>query len=334
MPPINQVLARAKSTLANPHELHLLLADVLGCSPQSLIANLPDSISATQAKKFLAFAKKRATGYPLAYLLNSQPFYHHEFFVNQHVLIPRPETEMLVDVIIKNLRDPNSTYGLQVTDYGLQSLIADIGTGSGAIAISLAKAFPRHGISRGLAERGGASRSKFSAENYAYPEKYLARECVNILATDVSTNALAVAQKNAATHSVTDQITFLHGNLLEPIKKAGLTPDIIVANLPYLPAQEILAPTPNGTFVSADEWQTIKHEPRLALIGGNQGDELIRTCLQQAAILNPQPQALYLEAAPSQLPTLTKFAQKLFPNHTIKILKDLSNQDRFFIIKK
>lgn len=132
------------------------------------------------------------TNKPLAYLLGNQPFLEHKFMVNPDVLIPRPETEEMVELVIKKLKDQAK-----------KLKILDIGTGSGVIAVSLAK--------------------------------YLKN--VEIVATDICYAALRVAKENAQNLKVKSHIKFLQGNLFDPIDKEVF--DVIISNPPYIPTTVI-----------------------------------------------------------------------------------------------
>jgi len=178
---INNLLFWAiKKTTALDAEV--LLSHTLN-KPKSFLYTYPEKkLTQAQVRKYKSLISRRAKHEPVAYITGHKEFYGLDFYVNQHTLIPRPETEALVEKIIKN-KDIHS--------------IADIGTGSGCIAIALAKNNPK----------------------------------LNIYAIDISSKALTVARKNAKAHKVKN-ITFKQGNLLEPIKNIKL--DAIVANLPYL----------------------------------------------------------------------------------------------------
>lgn len=143
------------------------------------------ALTFAQLIKFKALIIKRKRGEPVAYLVSKKEFYGRDFFVNKRVLVPRPETETIIEAVLEYcdtnaLPSPN---------------IADVGTGSGCIAITLALEIPR----------------------------------AKVLATDISKKALFVAQKNA--RLLKASVTFTRGNLLLPLK--GKHIDIITANLPY-----------------------------------------------------------------------------------------------------
>jgi release factor glutamine methyltransferase len=175
----------------DPREIRDLLAFVLKQDPVYLIAHPSKNISAAKKKQFLELLNKRKAGIPFAYLVSYQPFYGLNFFINSKVLIPRPETEQLVDIALKAMVSKP------------RGIIADIGTGSGCIAIALAIKLPQS----------------------------------RIIASDVSLAALQVAKINARRLKVQSHINFRNGSLLTPIQKKERL-DLLIANLPYLTAKE------------------------------------------------------------------------------------------------
>lgn len=162
----------------------LLLSYVLK-KPRSYLYIWPQkTITKKQEARYKHLIQKRLKFEPVAYLIKSKEFYGLNFYVDKNVLIPRPETECLIDEVRKE------------AEASTPRRIADIGTGSGCIAITLKKYLPK----------------------------------AKVYACDISKKALAVAKKNARKHKV--KIFFKRGDLLEPYKKTRL--DLIVANLPYL----------------------------------------------------------------------------------------------------
>lgn len=193
---ISQSLADAEHRLTlsgiDRNEAKDLLAFVVKKSTGFLLTNGSCRLSAIQEKKFLRLLKKRISGLPFAYCVGTKGFYELEFAVTPSVLIPRPETESLIDWVLKNISKD------------FDGSITDVGTGSGCIAVTLAKYLPK----------------------------------AKIFAVDVSQAALTVAKKNARTNKVSSRIKFLKGNLLSGIKDT--TPiHLIVANLPYLSKEEL-----------------------------------------------------------------------------------------------
>jgi release factor glutamine methyltransferase len=179
----------------------LLLLHTLGKERTWLYAHPEERISNTDLKLFESLLARRAAGEPTQHLTGKQEFWGLEFEVTPDVLIPRPETEHVIEVVLDRLAVREICAGRKqtLTGHGLQ--IVDVGTGSGCIAIALAKELP------------GA----------------------RILANDISPAALAVARRNAERHSVADRLAFLQMNLLVPL--AG-NYDLIVSNPPYVGRNE------------------------------------------------------------------------------------------------
>jgi release factor glutamine methyltransferase len=166
-------------------ESEVLIRHMLNLTRAQLFTDLSVELSPGQQAAIDLRAERRLDGEPLAYIINSREFYGLDFFVDSRVLIPRPETELLVEETIRLFKDRT------------EAVLADIGTGSGAIAVSV-------------------------AVNLA---------AAKILATDVSPQALEAAGANARRHRVEERIDFLQGDLLEPLKSPA---DAIIANLPYV----------------------------------------------------------------------------------------------------
>ncbi len=172
-------------------DAEVLLGVVLGLSRAQVLARAHTTIRRPERGHFAALIQRRMRGEPVAYILGRREFYGRDFMVDRRVLIPRPETEELVD------RSLDALQGLPAPR------VADIGTGSGAIAVTLAAELPD----------------------------------AHVVATDTSEGALQVAANNARHHGVEARITFHQGSLLEPL--AGLPSfDLIVANLPYVGTSE------------------------------------------------------------------------------------------------
>lgn len=171
-------------------ESEILLAHALGIKKTNLYAHPENTFPSHHLSIFQSYIKRRAQHEPTAYITGIQPFMSLDFFVDHSVLIPRPETEQLVETVSR------------VTGRGSWVAIADIGTGSGAIAVSLAKHLP-----------------------YA-----------RVIGIDSSAEAIKIAQRNAEAHKVTDRCQFIVGNMFELSTEKV---DIIVSNPPYIPTAEI-----------------------------------------------------------------------------------------------
>jgi len=173
-------------------DVELLLTKALKQNKEHLYKNPKKKLTSNQLNNFKKLFSRRLKGEPIAYLLGYQEFFKLKIQVDKNALIPRPETELLVEEVI-NYCKANKIKS-----------IADIGTGSGAIIIALAK--------------------NLKADFYG---------------TEISNKALEIAEENAKIHKA--NIKFYKGNLLEPIKDKN--PEIIVANLPYLTNKELKNPT-------------------------------------------------------------------------------------------
>jgi release factor glutamine methyltransferase len=177
-----------------------LLAHAGGVTRQEMIAHRERELTPDVAQRFGELVEKRAHGVPLAYVTGEAGFYGRMFGVDERVLVPRPETELAIEWAVRHLRAIGRENGSA----------ADVGTGSGAIAVTLASEL------RGL----------------------------SVYASDVSQDALAVARRNAARNDVFQHVTFLHGDLAAPLLPYAPF-DCVVANLPYVPTADCAgAPDP------------------------------------------------------------------------------------------
>ena len=185
-------------------EAEVLLAHAWGRSREELLIHPEQEVPEAAARQFLALAGQRAGGVPAAYLTSAREFMSLLMAVTPAVLIPRPETEVLVEEVLRWLasRTTGACYSGRGTVFD-QPLVADVGTGSGAIAVSLA-------------------------------HYHLA---VQVTAIDISEAALEVAAVNAARHGLADRISFLAGDLLAPLLARGDAGagTAVAANLPYIP---------------------------------------------------------------------------------------------------
>lgn len=182
-------------------DAEVLLAHVLGTRREHLYAHPERRLDAGEYAAYQAALERRLTRLPVAYITGRKEFMSLEFLVDENVLIPRPETETLVEALIERLRGHEA----EARDGGggrAPVIVADIGTGSGAIAVSIAW-FVRH---------------------------------ASLIAVDISPGALRVARENARRHGVEDRIEFLEGDLLSPLAGRGLEGRIyaVVSNPPYL----------------------------------------------------------------------------------------------------
>ncbi|MEI7694568.1 MAG: peptide chain release factor N(5)-glutamine methyltransferase [Chlorobium sp.] len=178
----------------------LLLGHVLSQSRLQLYLNHDRPISREELDRFRTFCRERLDGRPVQYITGEQYFYGLPFTVDERVLIPRPETELLVEHALEFL-------GTRVLAGKVEGTVLDIGTGSGCIAVTMAKLSP----------------------------------ALRVVAVDCSPDALVVARLNAERHGVASQIAFIQADLFEPYFAAKLPAasyELIVSNPPYIPRQE------------------------------------------------------------------------------------------------
>ena len=175
-------------------ESEILLRHTLGTNQVQLYQNLNSDLSPEQEKIFWELVNRRIKGEPTAYITEHREFFGLDFFVDSDVLIPRPESELLVEK------------ALSLAQHRPITIVAEIGTGCGAIAIALAVNLPQ----------------------------------ITIYAIDISAPALKVARINCERHGITNRVHILQGDLLDPLPESV---DLIIANLPYIEAEEL--PQPN-----------------------------------------------------------------------------------------
>lgn len=207
---------RAESVPNDLLDAQTLLAHALNCDRTHLIVHFNQQLTDEQQNSYQALIARRATGEPLQYITGQQEFFGLPFIVTPAVLIPRPETEILVEEVIR----------LAQLHHWTNPVIVDAGTGSGCIAVTLAR------------ELAGAQ----------------------VIATDISTEALAVARRNAELNGVAERIHFLHSDWLDALP-AEIVADFIVSNPPYVAVHEM--PTLQR---EVREW-----EPALALTDQSDG---------------------------------------------------------------
>jgi len=210
-------------------DAELLLGTAVGAGRTAVVAHPEAPVGPDAARRYQADIERRATGEPVAYIRGLKEFYGLAFSVDPRALIPRPETERIVE-----LAEAEVMRRLGLSSPAVQPLrIVDVGTGSGAIAVALAASLRRRG----------------------------AAEAIEILATDVSAEALALARENAVSHAVADRVTIEPADLL-PGRPASF--DLVLANLPYV-RHDAMAALPIATTF----------EPALALDGGVDGLEVV-----------------------------------------------------------
>ncbi len=266
-PEITQLVELPQQTLL------VLLSHVLEQPQTWILAHNEAALSATQQAKLTALIARLKQGVPLPYLTGRQEFFGLSFEVSPAVLIPRPETELLVETALRWLRS-----------HPAANSAVDVGTGSGCIAVSLA----------------------------------VNTSTLHIVATDISAEALAIAQRNAQIHHVEDRITFQEADLIS----ADLGRfDLICANLPYVPTSELA------------KVNSLPYEPVLALDGGPDGLALIKRCLACAPAHIRAPGMLLFEIEATTGDAGLALACNVFPQAKISLMPDLTGKERLLTIE-
>ncbi|MEI7025735.1 N5-glutamine methyltransferase family protein [Paenibacillus sp. y28] len=304
-----------------PWSAELLLQHLLDWDRTTLYLQWHERFPAGLAESWERLLNRRASGEPVQYLIGRQEFYGLSFEVTPAVLIPRPETELLVERILfhgqrmwpeagqqagaatqqKPLANAAAEEGIfgdtgdleedttsgRVRSAGILPggpAVADVGTGSGAIPVTLAVHRP----------------------------DWIVRS------SDISADALAVARRNAALNGVAERVELLQGDLLEPYIRDGLPVDILVSNPPYIPSADI------------EELQTEVRdfEPRSALDGGADGLDLYRRMLGQISGLIAVPRLVGFEVGQGQAQAVAALLRKLGYWDEIEVIPDLAGIER------
>ncbi|MFK8186524.1 MAG: peptide chain release factor N(5)-glutamine methyltransferase [Phormidesmis sp.] len=285
----NWAIQQAQSNQIDPYEVDWLLQGLTDLSSLSLQlgsyrsqSNLDCQVSLTQLTQ--KWHRRIADSVPVQYLAGETPWREFSITVSPDVLIPRPETELIIE-IAQTLATQTPSKSNPDNHHW-----ADLGTGSGAIALGLATTFPT----------------------------------ANIHAVDISQQALAIAQGNAKKHNLTDRITFYPGSWLSPLRslKGKLTG--IITNPPYIPTQT----------VQTLQIEVTKHEPHIALDGGQNGLDAITTLITHSAHYL-QPGGIFVtELMAGQAETVASLLKQNGQYTQINIHPDLAGINRFVSARK
>lgn len=236
------------------------------------------NLEAAELTRFHDLVARRLQREPAAHILGMREFYGLAFEVTPAALVPRPETELLVDIAISEFAEMTASASIdsrQSTIDNSGPVVADVGTGTGCIAIAIALRLPD----------------------------------VQVIATDISPPALAVARRNRERHGA--QVQFVAGDLAAPVRHA----DIILANLPYIPTDEVRELEP----------EVRDFEPIAALDGGHDGLALIRRLIDDCAA-RLRPRLLALEVGYGQADSVEAYAKR--QGAATELVKDLACIDR------
>ena len=188
---LGQACTKLSQSISPDLDARVLLAHVLDVEPAFLFAHSDERLSQAQRRAFQSALARRAAGEPIAYIIGRKGFYDLDLITTPAVLVPRPETELLLEEALRRVAPDRPI------------TVADIGAGSGALAIAFARQRPRS----------------------------------KVYATDISADALDIARLNADRYRVS--VEFLLGNLAQPLIDSGLQVDLLMANLPYIASAEL-----------------------------------------------------------------------------------------------
>ncbi|MEK6776594.1 MAG: peptide chain release factor N(5)-glutamine methyltransferase [bacterium] len=257
------------SGVPNPRvDAESIMASVLGMDRLALYLD-PRTLKESERGIFFGLVKRRCSREPLQYILGEASFYGRSFHVTPDVLIPRPETELLVEACLERIGRPGR--------------IMDVGTGSGCIAVTLACELPE----------------------------------ARVLALDAEENALSVALSNARRHGVSERIRMICGDLAAAIR-SGCRADLVVANLPYIPAAAL-----DHLQIEVRDF-----EPVLALQGGEDGLLLIRRLIADLPRLLQPAGLAALEIGEDQGEAVESLFEETHSFGKVEIIKDLSGRNR------
>lgn len=244
--------------------------------PHQLYLMMDEEVDEELLKQFQDGMQRYMNGEPIQYINGKENFFSRDFIVNENVLIPRYETEELVENILYKIDD-------YFDDYSSIDL-CDVGTGSGAIAITLALEEPK----------------------------------LNVVATDISEEALEVAKANAS--ELDAQVTFYQGDMLEPLIDRQQKFDIFVSNPPYIPQDQEI------------ESVVKDNEPHVALFGGNDGLYFYRKIFKDVRHVLKDRALLAFEMGFDQRKLMSQAVEQYFPGIPYEIIKDINGKDRMLFI--
>lgn len=308
-----------------------LLLHVLGMDRAALLLAWHDLLPVKKGEEWQALVRRRATGEPIQYIIGEEWFYGRPFAVTPAVLIPRPETELLVEAVLEaadrlwpaaavdalpeaagsaqgqglpglagspqGQEPPEHAGGLVYGLPGRQAgnpgasaaapTVVDVGTGSGAIAVTLAA--QRHGW--------------------------------RLCASDLSSDALEVARANADRHGVADRVTFVQGDLLAPFMVSGSRIDVLVSNPPYIPSADM----------AGLQREVRDYEPHLALVGGTDGLDPYHRMLDQLQLLPAIPRIVAFELGMGQPRIVADLMRDIGAWDDIRIITDYNGIERHIL---
>ncbi|MGD6802265.1 peptide chain release factor N(5)-glutamine methyltransferase [Rossellomorea aquimaris] len=252
----------------------LLIKHLLEMDRSQLLANQRMVLSDKVKLEFVRGITSHIQGTPIQHIIGHEEFYGRRFRVSEHVLIPRPETEELVYHTLDKIKKYFAGQD--------QLKLADIGTGSGAIAVTLKLEKPELAVS----------------------------------AVDISSEALTVAEKNA--EALGAQVSFLEGDLLQPLISAEEKLDVLVSNPPYIPLSDL----DSLSEVVKD------HEPHSALFGGESGLDFYQRFMEELPKVMNSRYLIGFEIGVGQGEAVAGMLRGAFPDARTEIIHDINGKDR------
>lgn len=275
-------------------DAELLLAHAIGVDRTAVIAHGEAPVGADATATYESLIARRETGEPVAYLRGIKEFHGIALTVDARALIPRPETELLVDTAIATVMTA-LTSGVDRSGF---LRVADVGTGSGAIGVALA---------------------------VALRQRRVPPDDLDIVAIDVSDDALDLARENAVAHGVGDRLRFVASDLL-PADARSSSFDVVLANLPYVRAGELDA--------SAGKPVSTTFEPRLALDGGPDGLAVVGRLLDQLEWALAADGTALLEIGADQGDTAPALVTERLPGWDHDVIPDLAGLPRVLRVRR
>lgn len=254
-----------------------LLLHLLQCTRSQYLQRLDEPLSEIQAEQYFEWIQRVLKGEPYQYIIGVQEFFGREFQVSPAVLIPRPETEILVEQVLEACQS--------VWPKHKRIAALDIGTGSGAIAITLALESPQ----------------------------------LELLAVDISNEALEVARHNASAHGAS--VRFVQSDLLDAFQADAPKIDLIVSNPPYIALEE----------KSLLERTVVDFEPHLALFAEEDGTYFYRRIIEQSPLVLQSPGVLAFEVGQGQAEQVAALVRHTYPHARCQVKKDLAGVERIVL---
>lgn len=279
---IQDIRARlaAAGITSGDQEAVWLIEFVLGISSMTQVIDRDRPLSADELARVQALVSRRTAREPLQYILGTQEFCGIEFAVTPAVLIPRPETELLVGEVLRRVAPAQ------------EATVVDVCTGSGCIAVAVARL----------------------------------RSRTRVIASDISSASLVVARQNARRHGVDDRITWMEGDMLEPLveRKLDGCVDVVVANPPY---------------IAESNWTDLQpevrdFEPRRALVAGPRGTESHERLLQDARRYLSAGGALIMEIGAGQGKEVHQLIENNGGYGPVRLLRDPADIERVVIVER